>query len=355
MYRVLPQFDLVRACLLMCTASVIPALFKLILTRGHRGVISVIVDIFALLMQCSMFFIITRLLTRDRKVIVNPVDIVQIVAAMVLISLRYWENYIDRDLGALNVQSFKATLRVGRCKTYIFASVWKIGLTLAFAYILVPDMTPMTDLFSNLRNESLFLNGSAFLNKDPELFPTALPTNRSGGPEVYDSGNTYRGLPRFKRQAPNDSYLDPNFLPDYYDDSALDQGGRLRPDRTGLPASPPARVPPLRRPSYDYADYGVDYDYGDGGLGGRGEKEVDKVLWRFLPLIVQAISGAVCYYFARVACKLCMQGFGFSLPLLLITPATCAIFSYLCYLEGWTRVALPDLEIGKQCPLFLIN
>lgn len=73
---------------------------------------------------------------------------------------RYWENYIDRDIGAIPIQSFKATLRIGRCKTYIFASVWKIGLTLACAYILIPNMTPMADLFNHIRNDTLYINDS---------------------------------------------------------------------------------------------------------------------------------------------------------------------------------------------------
>ena len=340
-YRVLPQFDFVRACFLMCTAGVVPALFKLLLTKGNRGVFSVIIDILALLMQCSMFFIVTRYLTRWRTVLLDPVDIVQIVASMVLISVRYWENFIDRDLGALGIQSFKATLRVGRCKTYIFASMWKIGLTLAFAYILVPDMTPMTDLFNNIRNESLFANGSKFLNGEIELLTTPSGLNLSSNLAAYDSVYyNNRVVPRFKRQAPNNSY-------DYNDQNYLDptDGGRPRGRRPG------AGAPPLpRRPvNYDYGDYGSDvYDYDGGDFDQSGSKEVNKVLWRFLPLIVQALSGAVCYYFARVACKLCMQGFGFSFPLLLITPATACIFSYLCHLEGWTRVILPDLEIGKR-------
>ena len=79
-------------------------------------------------------------------------------------------------------------------------------------------------------------------------------------------------------------------------------------------------------------------------------RQVDKVLYQFLPLIVQAVSGAICYYFARVACKLCMQGFGFSLPLTLITPATGAIFCYLCFLQRWTRITLPDMDIGEEAP-----
>ena len=79
------------------------------------------------------------------------------------------------------------------------------------------------------------------------------------------------------------------------------------------------------------------------------------MLYQFLPLIVQAVSGAVCYYFARVACKLCMQGFGFSLPLTLITPATGAIFCYLCYLQGWTRIMLPDMEIGTGASRLILK
>ena len=357
-YRVLPRFDLVRACLLMCTGSVVPALFKLLLTKGHRSVFTVIVDILALLMQCSMFFIVTRYLTRDRTVLVDPVEIVQIIASMVLISLRYWENFIDRDMGILNIQAFKSTLRVGRCKTYIFASVWKIGLTLAFAYILIPDMTPMTDLFSNLRNESLFLNGSSLLRSadDVELLPTPITTNLSGS--AYDNRDSFRNgnFPRFKRQAADTDSINvnndnPNYIANYYDAdaTAAGAGGGLPAAQPGLtPSSPGARLPPLRQPTdFDYNDYGDAYDYNADSEGREGAKKVDKVLWRFLPLIVQAISGALCYYFARVACKLCMQGFGFSFPLMIITPTTCAIFCYLCHLEEWVRVALPNLEIGE--------
>jgi chitin synthase len=58
-----------------------------------------------------------------------------------------------------------------------------------------------------------------------------------------------------------------------------------------------------------------------------------QVFYRFLPLIIHAASGAVCYYFSRVACKLCMQGFSFSLPLTFITPATVAVFCYVCDLQ----------------------
>lgn len=75
-------------------------------------------------------------------------------------SLRYWENYIERDICSFKIQTIKNNLRVGRCKTYIFASLWKIGLTLACAYILVPNMTSLSSLFRHLGNETMYGNGS---------------------------------------------------------------------------------------------------------------------------------------------------------------------------------------------------
>ena len=131
-------------------------LFKLIFTRGGRGPVAIIMDIIALLMQFSICFMITRIYTIDNTPLNDLRTMAETIVAMALISFRYWENFIDCDIGVLNIQNFKHTLRIGRCKTYIFASLWKIGLSLAFIYILIPNMTPMAELFSNIRNETLF-------------------------------------------------------------------------------------------------------------------------------------------------------------------------------------------------------
>jgi len=84
------------------------------------------------------------------------------------------------------------------------------------------------------------------------------------------------------------------------------------------------------RPADNTYDEAVYYNVKEGGEEGAAAQDedeaeqdfqhVDKVLYRLLPLIVHSISGAVCYYFSRIACKLCMQGFSYSLPLTLITP-----------------------------------
>ena len=137
-------------------------------------------------------------------------------------------------------------------------------------------------------------------------------------------------------------------LPDDEAESEKDNRGRVKVRRKKIKVRkqrPVTRPPPPSPPiKVDSADDYYNYDYDSASQSKDGE--VNKVLYRFLPLIVQSVSGAVCYYFARVACKLCMQGFSFSFPLTFITPITCGIFCYLCYLEGWTRIRLPDLDIG---------
>ena len=140
-YKVLPAYDVVRALLLTCATSIVPATLKLLLTKGARTPLSVIVDICALLMQCSVFFLVT-MFPRSPHALQLPdsLNLLELCASVVLISLRYWENFIDRDIGTIAVQNFKQTLRLGRCKMYIFASVWKIALTLAFAYLLIPQV-----------------------------------------------------------------------------------------------------------------------------------------------------------------------------------------------------------------------
>ena len=108
-------------------------------------------------------------------------------------------------------------------------------------------------------------------------------------------------------------------------------------------------VPSDGKKQGDYYDYGYS-DYPQQEAVKTGEP--NRILYRFLPLIVNVISGAVCFYFARVSCKLCMQGFSFAFPLTLVTPVTAAIFCYLCHERGWTRVVIPYMDIGYwQCRL----
>lgn len=50
--------------------------------------------------------------------------------------------------------------------------------------------------------------------------------------------------------------------------------------------------------------------------------------------ISQVVSTGLCYYFGRLACKLCMQRFSFAVPLSLATPVTVAVMITLCHLSS---------------------
>ncbi len=75
-----------------------PLAYQLLNLQGNRGPMSVIMDILALLMQCSVFFIITRYQTRDKTFLTDLVDMVHVVAAMVLISLRQVKIPINNEM-----------------------------------------------------------------------------------------------------------------------------------------------------------------------------------------------------------------------------------------------------------------
>ena len=393
-FKVLPQYDIVRALLLMCATSILPAFFKLFLTKGGRGPLSVIMDLFALLMQSSVFFLMTLYHTRHGLPTYDLIQLVELASSLLLISLRYWENFVDRDVGAIPVQSFKQTLRLSRCKIYIFASLWKIALTLAFAYLLIPQMTPMADIFRHIGNETAYDNKTNRVTLPDHTFSSdidglnldytysdsevpgklAFPFSGFNHPAslLNDAGNSrlrrdvwnskpqqQKDVLRTRRQI-NQTHVD-HMITNVATSTDLTSHGKNYELKTStelaakISDDSASQRTHFFHPSYTQstADSEGSYDQ-DYYLGssieqiGRLDKddEIDKILYRLLPLIIHAASGAICYYFSRVACKLCMQGFSFSLPLTLITPATAAIFCYLCYLDGWTRLHLPDLEVG---------
>lgn len=72
--------------------------------------------------------------------------------------------------------------------------------------------------------------------------------------------------------------------------------------------------------------------------------------WRqwqtYLPLLVQIASTGLCYYFARLGCKLCMQRISFSIPLSLTTPVSVAIIITVCWITCRSQVS-----VGAVCCL----
>ena len=62
--------------------------------------------------------------------------------ALLCVSIVWWENYVDRDIkmGKLNIPlgTYKRHLQSVRSKANIGASIWKIALTVAFSFLLLP-------------------------------------------------------------------------------------------------------------------------------------------------------------------------------------------------------------------------
>ena len=66
------------------------------------------------------------------------------------------------------------------------------------------------------------------------------------------------------------------------------------------------------------------------------EKTADdywKSVFPFVPFIVHFFSTGLCYYFAKSACKMCMQRATFALPLSLASPVIIIIYLGICHGE----------------------
>jgi chitin synthase len=68
----------------------------------------------------------------------------------------------------------------------------------------------------------------------------------------------------------------------------------------------------------------------------------------YYPMIIHMISTAICFYIGRVACKLLMQGVGYSLPVSLTTPVTFLLMLLLSYLSGFeSHIAMSNGDLGN--------
>ena len=70
----------------------------------------------------------SSLSNEDEQVFSNLTSTIHLCLALLLISSRHWENFLDRDFGLFDGERFKVDMRIGRCKTYIFVSVYKVNI-----------------------------------------------------------------------------------------------------------------------------------------------------------------------------------------------------------------------------------
>ncbi|XP_076444026.1 chitin synthase chs-2-like [Babylonia areolata] len=359
LFRVLPCLDTVRCLLLMNGLCSIPALLRLVATTRSddppRKVVTAILDGLAALMQLSAYVICMLSMTsrcvheeggaggeeeeaaaggggvdggglpasqllKDSGTAWQHTYSVsdmswEIPLALLLVSSQWWENFCDKDLrlGALYVpvKAYKDSLHRVRTKAYILASLWKIGLTFGFAFLLVPDLSLAHEAFKDLGDtpaEYTDYNGT-FLQTMPDLPPTQPP------------GTTQ-----------------PPILPDL-----------LTPPLPHHSPIPPAESRFMQVQAQNCSLFNLTTS---GSLNTTVCSTSYSYSWRqyitYLPLLLQVVSSGLCYYFARLACKLCMQRFSFAVPLSLATPVSVATIITLCYLSPQSTQIIPDF-LGWSC------
>ncbi|CAF4077116.1 unnamed protein product, partial [Rotaria magnacalcarata] len=237
-FRVLPSCDVIRGLLLMNAVCTIPAFCKLTLSKSNSKpmlrFLTLFVDLAAFAAQCSVYFIVTStqftaFLTKPSGATTTPataigdslasdsLDAMKAAAdtieqvqlrfgweapvALFCVSIVWWENYVDRDikLGKLNIPlgTYKRHLQSIRSKANIGASIWKIALTVAFSYLLLPR-----DHFENVF-VSFNSNRVGNVLTDTSLHAGSELNNYDAGPLSNQFDMNGNDLPvRHKRQMP---------------------------------------------------------------------------------------------------------------------------------------------------------
>ena len=86
--------------------------------------------------------------------------------SLMLVSLVWWENFVDRDIKfgtfkLVNMKLLKENIIATRCKTSFISSLWKIMVTLLFAYIFHPGIFNTSKVFSTPEEPDRFNYGAA--------------------------------------------------------------------------------------------------------------------------------------------------------------------------------------------------
>ncbi|KAK3083083.1 hypothetical protein FSP39_013460 [Pinctada imbricata] len=168
-FYLLPSLDPIRGLLLTFGVAFTPAILKMFDSQSEKGrkFYTLIFDVLAFVVQLSIL-----LLWPIRNIIADEdyQDAWAIIVSLLLISLGWWENYVNKftKLGKLGqvLRDLKRNIRRMRTKTFAVVSVWKIVVTLGL----------MTALMSNLKMscvKALFFKGDNHAMECPHLsYPT---------------------------------------------------------------------------------------------------------------------------------------------------------------------------------------
>lgn len=119
--------------------------------------------------------------------------------ALFCVSIVWWENYVDRDikLGKLNIPlgTYKRHLQSVRSKANIGASIWKIALTIAFSFLLLPREHFDNVFVSVANNPAGGLSAGSAIHSGTDM------NNFDAGANQFDMGSADVPV-RHRRQMP---------------------------------------------------------------------------------------------------------------------------------------------------------
>jgi len=214
--------------------------------------------------------------------------------ALLFTSIHWWENYVDRDikLGCFKIPfaTYKRHLQSVRSKVNIGASLWKIALTITFSIVLLPS-----GKFENVFVKS-HPQSEAPSVTSPPLFQADLLKSDS--------------LHYINKRQLNDNFF-ASTVPSVLNSMAMPQIDDFTVPNNAFESPTTPQSP------YDFTT-------------ANPMTAKWKTISPFIPFIIHFFSTALCYYFAKSSCKMCMQRIAFALPLTLATPLTIGIYLGVC-------------------------
>ncbi|XP_021358360.1 uncharacterized protein LOC110453643 [Mizuhopecten yessoensis] len=351
-FHILPRTDMARGLLHFCGICTVPAFLKTITIATDKS--RPTMKRFTLTFVNGLAFVIqlcnlaastmfsnplneTERNQLQREVIYEP-DILhtierpvpnfenryvwEIPVALIFISITYWENFVESDLSicSFNIPflQWKRRLISVRERLYIFVGIWKTGWTLLFAALLLPGFSFNIEFSTSGSN----LHGS-------DIRPTTTAAQIALGLKVSSGPPTASPLPVGGRQntivkrAISDQ-IDLNGVSAVLNLTDANMKGRtpkFRPRPRPVTSTSPSTAKPTPRtngssvPTYNLLL----------------PESVKRNFQRYGPLYLQLLCSAVLSYFGSLACKLCMQVIGFTIPLFMATPITLGIIIVQCY------------------------
>lgn len=385
-FHILPRMDMARGVIILCGVSTVPTFFKSInvscdssIPRVKRCTLGFI-NCLAFLVQLANLpgsTIFGSPLTENEKnalksTVLNSDNILQSInrqsgsfenrtmwevpVALLFISITYWENFVSSNFCICSFRipllEWKKQMHSVRQRLFIFAGLWKIGWTMVFAVLLLPGFkfnmtfTETSDANpSNLFDPKTETTTLGMNNETTELPPS---TTTLFVPSLPGYEGTGRNL-RVRRSIAEDIRTRGIGAVMNLSSTTLQQHqkaifGTLSPlkgssvvlNETTTKANPAELQPQSTKFSLTIPEY------------------LQTNFQRYGPLYLHLIAGTLMSYFGSLACKLCMQTFGFTIPLFLATPVTLGIIiaqSYTQFIRSHFYIWICP-EMGGSIRLF---